>query len=132
MSTVLSASAVPENEITALQDLQESLPETSTLGNALRELATGILSGSGVTVTRNDEQISPAKAASIIGISRTHLYKILDAGLIPYNIVGERDRRMNMADVITFKNETSRFRAADAVSVAKRDQLEDDIFDSME
>ena len=30
----------------------------------------------------------------MLGISRTHLYKILDAGLLPFHIVGERDRRI--------------------------------------
>lgn len=132
MTFILSASVVPKNEIAALSKLHDSLPEDSELGKVLGKMSEGLRSGAGVTVARDDDEVTPSKAAAILGVSRTHLYKILDAGLIQFHIVGERDRRMYMVHVREYLSRTMAFRAADAVSIAKRDQLEDDIFDSME
>lgn len=132
MTTILSASVVPENEIEQLSKLQASLPEGSELAKVLENMSEGLRSGASVTVARDDDEVTPARAASILGISRTHLYKILDAGLIPFHIVGARDRRMHMVHIREYLSRTMAFRAADAVSIAKRNQLEDDIFDSME
>jgi len=116
----------------ALSQLRASLPDGSELGKALEAMDEGLRHGVGVTVARDDDQVTPARAASLLGISRTHLYKILDAGLIPFHVVGERDRRMFMVDVREYLARSMSFRAADAESIAKRQQLEDDILDSME
>lgn len=132
MATTLSASAVPMDEITALTNLRESLPNESELGKALDEMSDGLRNGVGVTVAREDDRLTPARAAAILGISRTHLYKILDAGLLPFFVVGERDRRILMADVHDYLKRSMAFRAADAVSIARRQQMEDEVFDSME
>lgn len=130
-NTTLSSSVVPATEIDALTNLQHQLPPESALGEALGKMTKGLRAGIDVTVTRDDEDLSTSQAASILGISRAHLYKILDAGLIPFHIVGERTRRMLMSDVRSYLVETIRFRAADAESIAKRDQLEDEVFNSM-
>lgn len=132
MTTTLAASAVPENEIEALTKLQASLPEGSELGKALGTLTDGLRNGVGVTLARDDDQLTPARAAALLGVSRTHLYKILDAGLIPFHIVGERDRRIFMVDLRDYLARSMAFRAADAQSIAKRQQLEDEIFNAME
>lgn len=132
MTTTLSASAVPASEIDALSKLRASLPDTSELGKALDAMSDGLRNGVGVTVARDDDQLTPSRAAAILGISRTHLYKILDAGLLPFRIVGERDRRISMVDLRDYLTRSMAFRAADAQSIAKRQQLEDDLLDSME
>ncbi|MFS0717329.1 helix-turn-helix domain-containing protein [Arthrobacter sp. 1P04PC] len=132
MTTTLSASVVPENEIDALSRLRASLPDGSELGKVLGAMSDGLRSGVGVTVARDDDQLTPARAAAMLGISRTHLYKVLDAGLLPFHVVGERDRRIFMVDVREYLTRTMAFRAADAQSIAKRQQLEDDLLDSME
>ena len=132
MTTTLAASAVPENEIDALSKLRASLPEGSELGKALETLTDGLRNGVGVTLARDDDQLTPARAAALLGVSRTHLYKILDAGLIPFHIVGERDRRIFMVDLHDYLARSMAFRAADAQSIAKRRQLEDEIFNAME
>ncbi len=132
MASILSLSDVPQSEIDALDGLQRSLPEGSELGKALGKMRDGLRDGADLTIARDDDELTTSKAASILGVSRTHLYKLLDAGLIPFHVVGERSRRMYMSDVRQFHTEVSKFRAADAISIAKRDQLEDDVFDSMD
>lgn len=131
-NTTLSSSVVPTSEIDELASLQHRLPAESALGKALGKMTKGLREGIDVTVTRDDEELTTSMAASVLGISRAHLYKILDAGLIPCHIVGERTRRMYMSDVRSYLAETMHFRAADAESIAKRDQLEDAVFDSMD
>lgn len=131
MVTTLSVSAVPVDEIKALTDLRASLPDGSELGKALGEMSDGLRRGVEVTVAGEDDRLTPARAAVMLGVSRTHLYKILDAGLLPYILVGERDRRILVSDLHVFLQQSMAFRAADAQSVAKRQQLEDDLLDSM-
>ena len=94
-------------------------------------MSEGIRRGVGVTIASDDDVLTPSRTAGLLGISRTHLYKILDAGLLPFHIVGERDRRMFMGDVREYLAGVSQFRAADAVSIAKRQQLEDDLLNEM-
>lgn len=132
MTTSLSPSVVPANEVAALRQLRASLPANSELGKVLDTMSDGLRDGVGLTVARDDEQLTPSRAAAMLGISRTHLYKILDAGLLPFHIVGERDRRISMEDLRGYLARTMAFRAADAQSIAKRDQLEDDLIDSMD
>lgn len=132
MTTTLSASVVPETELDALSSLRASLPDGSELGKVLGEMSDGLRDGVGVTVARDDDHLTPTRAAAMLGISRTHLYKILDAGLLPFHVVGERDRRLFMVDVREYLARTQAFRAADAESIAKRQELEDQLFNSME
>lgn len=132
VSTVVSASRVPTVELDALTKLQQELPADSPLRFALHQLSDSISEGVDVALTRDDELLSPAHAAAILGISRTHLYKILDAGDLSFTIVGKRDRRISSRDLRIFADRTEAFRASDAVSIARRDELEDSIIDSME
>jgi excisionase family DNA binding protein len=84
-----------------------------------------------MTVASDDDVLTPSKAAAILGVSRTHLYKILDAGVLPFHVVGERDRRISMSDVNEYHLKVLSFGRADAESVARRSALEDDILDAM-
>ena len=132
MATTLTSSTVPATQLDALSDFRASLPEGSELGKVLGAMSDGLRHGVGVTVARDDDQLTPARAAAILGISRTHLYKVLDAGALRFHVVGERDRRILMADLRDYLERSMRFRAADAQSIAKRQQLEDELLNSME
>ncbi|RIJ55710.1 helix-turn-helix domain-containing protein [Clavibacter phaseoli] len=131
MPTTLSASSVPSSEIDALRHLQQSLPEESELGRVLGKLSEGLSHGVSMTVASDDDVLTPSKAAAILGISRTHLYKILDAGVLPFHVVGERDRRISMSDVNEYNLKVLSFGRSDAESVARRAAMEDDILDAM-
>lgn len=132
MATSLTPSVVPPDEIAALRQLRSSLPASSELGKVLDTVSDGLRDGVAVTVARDDDALTPSRAAAMLGVSRTHLYKILDAGLLPFHVVGERDRRISMEDLRRYLARTMAFRAADAQSIAKRDQLEDDLIDFMD
>jgi excisionase family DNA binding protein len=132
MPTTITPSVVPSSEMEALRNLQQELPEGSALGEALGKMSDGLQHGVAVTVASDDELLSPARAAAILGVSRTHLYKVLDAGALPFQVVGERDRRITVSDLNEFRARTMAFRQADAESIARRAQLEADILDEMD
>lgn len=111
----LSAHSVDPAELERLDSVVASLPSDSSLGAALQYVSASVRSGVGVTLAQADDQISPAAAAKLLGMSRTHLYKLLDANLIPSVNVG-RDRRLASADVAAY----ARSQWGDRASLAQR------------
>lgn len=131
MTTTLSAHAVPQNELSALEELKRSLPADSALGDALGKIAESIGAGSEVLVAESSETLTPSQAARMLGVSRSHLYKVLDAGTLPFHVVGERDRRIRVVDFLSYRDRVMTLRAADAEAIARRIELENDVFDAM-
>ncbi|WP_092089240.1 helix-turn-helix domain-containing protein [Bradyrhizobium brasilense] len=62
-----------------------------------------------VLLLRSDPEISPEKAAEILGISRPLVYQRMDSGKLPFRLIG-RHRRVLVNDVMTLKR--SRIRGA--------------------
>ncbi|MCO1337828.1 hypothetical protein BJH93_02820 [Kocuria polaris] len=132
MTTTLNSATVTSAEMSELAKLQSSLPKDSPLASALSTLSEGISEGVDVTVARDDDQLTPSQVGKLLGISRTHVYKLLDAGALPFHVVGQRDRRILMSDVRSYMRAVNAFRAADAKSIASRASMENDIIDSMD
>lgn len=120
----LSAVSVAKSELARLDDVRSGLPDESPLGAALGFVADSVRRGVDVTLVEADEQLSPAMAARLLGVSRTHLYKLLDAGVLPSAHVG-RDRRLRMADVQRFEEQqrTDRARLAERFAHADADRV---------
>ncbi|MCP1909682.1 excisionase family DNA binding protein [Bradyrhizobium elkanii] len=55
-----------------------------------------------VLLLRSDPEISPEKAAAILGISRPLVYQRMDSGKLPFRLIG-RHRRVLVNDVMTLK-----------------------------
>lgn len=53
-------------------------------------------------VSGDSETVTPNQAADLLGMSRTHLYKLLDRGEIMFHRVG-RDRRIRLRDLSAFE-----------------------------
>ena len=93
-------------------------------GGVLRDLilalTTTLSDGSTVALFTTDDDYTPAQVAKQLRMSRTHLYKLLDAGHIPSHRVG-RDRRIAGSDVIAFEKQRQSERRALAVRLAHAD-----------
>jgi len=48
--------------------------------------------GQQVVATKGLREVSPAEAASMMGMSRTQLHKLLDDGVLPFRMVGSHHR----------------------------------------
>ncbi|MDR1266607.1 MAG: helix-turn-helix domain-containing protein [Propionibacteriaceae bacterium] len=111
----LTADQTNSGELDRLAALVDALPLGSELARAMAYVVATARRGAAVVLSAEDELISPAAAASLLGTSRPHLYKLLDRGLIPCVNVG-RDRRVETADVLAYAQR----RQADRRQMAER------------
>ena len=118
---------------TSLRDIENALVHLpqGELHNALCKMADSLQSGQDVIIAAEQEEISPAQAARILGVSRAHFYKILDTGAIPFRVVGARDRRIAMADIKVYLHRTEELRRVNSKQAAHLRDLEADAIDEM-
>jgi len=120
---------IPTNELDKLESF--ALDE---VGHELRDVLFA-LSGAareGAHFSRIDpvETLTPNQAASRLGMSRTHLYKLLDSGEIPFHRVG-RDRRINVKDLIPFELQRQDGRRELAERFARRTETRNAAIDEL-
>jgi excisionase family DNA binding protein len=72
------------------------------LRDLLLSLSQCVRAGDEIVTVNGDETITPSQAAERLGMSRTHLYKLLDRGEILSHRVG-RDRRIRVTDLVEFE-----------------------------
>jgi excisionase family DNA binding protein len=99
----VAAVKVERNELDQLDAVVAEMGTQSQLGPALRLIAENVRNGSDVLLAGKEEHLTPAAAAKSLGMSRTHLYKVMDAGELPFVRVG-RDRRIAASDLIAFSH----------------------------
>lgn len=97
----LEASAVPAEDLTQLSTLASKFSQSSPLRDFLEEVVSSVRSGTDVSVVA-EQQMTPAAAAKLLGVSRVHVYKLMDRGELPHVRVGN-DRRTTLADVMRFR-----------------------------
>ena len=95
----ISTTPVPDTQIDQLESVAETLPDE--LRHLLSSLAANLRDGADIVAIGDDETFTPQHAAKHLGMSRTHLYKLLDKGVIPSHRVG-RDRRIASRDLFAF------------------------------
>ncbi|MFC8531045.1 helix-turn-helix domain-containing protein [Nocardia sp. NPDC057227] len=115
----VKAASVPDGQLDALHSFASTLAP-SELRDALLEMSKGALTGMNVAVFDDTATCTPAEAAKRLGMSRTHLYKLLDRGAVPFHHVG-RDRRLYVKDVVIFAAERDRDRRELAERFARTD-----------
>lgn len=114
---------VPADQIDQLEQLSETLPVE--LSEVLQALASSLRDGDDIVALEPADTITPSSAAKRLRMSRTHLYKLLDDGAIPFHRVG-RDSRIHMRDFIEFVQRRDAERRELAERFASRQQIEDD------
>ena len=109
----LDAVDVQSSDLDALDRLATDLPDNSPLRDFLEHVAACVRAGEDITVVAEQQQMTPATAAKLLGVSRVHVYKLMDLGDLPFTRVGN-DRRTTMADVVAFlkAQEEARSRSA--------------------
>jgi len=126
----VAANATDTETLSALDNAALSLPEGDAR-RALEAFAETLRSGRDIIIAGADDTVTPSQAAKVLGVSRAHLYKVLDAGTLPYSLVGARDRRISMADLRSYVARTEELRRANARSVAHSRTLQALALDEM-
>jgi len=94
------------------------------LRDLLLSLIRCVREGDEIVVIDSDQTVTPSQAAERLGMSRTHLYKLLDRGEIVFHRVG-RDRRIRLEDLVTFEQQRQRDRRELAERFAHQSQTTD-------
>lgn len=104
----IQTSNIPVNELDALEEyaLTSAGPE---LRDVLLGLSRCVREGSELAIIDGAAVLTPSQAAERLGMSRTHLYKLLDRGEIVSHRVG-RDRRIRVRDLLSFEAQRQRDR----------------------
>lgn len=102
----LETANIPAEQLDALEQfaVSDAGPE---LRDVLLSLSRCVREGDEVVVIDDSETITPNLAAERLGMSRTHLYKLLDRGEIVSHRVG-RDRRIRVRDLVEFEEQRQR------------------------
>ncbi|GJO16685.1 hypothetical protein NJB1507_04950 [Mycobacterium marinum] len=116
----LPATSVDESQLAELDKARSALPPGSPLGETLDYLLDTVRCGHSVTLVTDETPLSPSQAAKILGMSRTHLYKLLDAGTVRSVHVG-RDRRITLGALREYQTTLDRDNADLAMRFAHRD-----------
>ena len=105
---ILETANIPVEQLEALEQYaQTSLgPE---LRDVLLSLSRCVRDGAEFAVIEGSAVLTPSQAAERLGMSRTHLYKLLDRGEIMSYRVG-RDRRIDLKDLAAFESQRQRDR----------------------
>ena len=101
MSTTLTADKVSADELAQTEEFAQSLPQGSPLAFLLEGLLDAVRRGADVTLLASDKELTPNQAAQLLQVSRPHLVKIMDRGLLAYRLVGS-NRRIAKADLLDY------------------------------
>lgn len=118
MQTIDTAN-IPLDQLDALDQYARTSagPE---LRDVLLALSRCVRDGVEFAVTDESAVLTPQQVAERLGMSRTHLYKLLDRGEIMSHRVG-RDRRIRLNDLVAFELQRQRDRLELAERFAHQD-----------
>lgn len=101
MTTTLIADKVSVDELARTEEFAQGLPQGSPLAIMLEGLLDAVRRGADVTLLASDKELTPNQAAQLLRVSRPHLVKIMDRGLLAYRLVGS-NRRIAKADLLDY------------------------------
>lgn len=100
----IQTSAVPVDQLAALARFADSADASPELRDVLLSVSRCISDGADLVVVDNAATLTPNQVAERLGMSRTHLYKLLDRGELMSHRVG-RDRRIRVSDLVAFETQ---------------------------
>lgn len=94
------------------RDLAERLVGDTPVGAAVRAMLDDVTHGVRVVVLRAEEEVSPAKAAQILGVTRQFVDRLCEDGVLPFRrLPGSRHRRIRVQDVVDVSAEREQRRS---------------------
>ena len=115
----IEASTISDEEIAVLRNTAEALPQGSPAAILLEHVIMAVQSGQDITTLSTDKDLTPNQAATLLQVSRPHVYKLMDTGLLRFHQVG-KDRRVHTTEVIDYIDRRERASAQMAEDLASR------------
>lgn len=117
----ISSIPMPSDQLDQLEEIAREVPDE--LREVLDSLAASLREGDEIVAVDPQATLTPNQAAKHLGMSRTHLYKLLDNGTITSHRVG-RDRRIVIRDLMQFaaQRDAERRELAERFATQDRDR----------
>lgn len=98
--------------------------------DVIRALSESVRAGEEIAAFEPNATLTPNEVAARLGMSRAHLYKLLDRGEIAFDRVG-RDRRIPFIEVVKFEHRRQRDRRELAERFAHQQQTHNAAIDEL-
>jgi excisionase family DNA binding protein len=137
----MSAPADQTSQIAALQRAIAEGPATlvacggehvelpAVVYDFLKQLLRALERGQAVSIVPYMQELTTLEAAELLGVSRQHLVRVVEAGGIPFHMVGTH-RRMYLRDVLDYKRERDLRRHETLAEMARAD-VEAGVYDKV-
>jgi excisionase family DNA binding protein len=100
----------------------------ASLYDLLREIVQNLEKGRTLVLLPEEQQLTTQRAAGLLGMSRPYLIQLLDAGEMPYDLVGKH-RRIALRDVLAYAKRRAEARKT-ALDKMARDAFEAGLYDN--
>jgi excisionase family DNA binding protein len=107
----------------AARRLAAHLDDNTEVGDAVRSMLDDVAHGARVVVLRTDDEVTPAKAAEMIGVTRQYVDRLCEDGALAFRrLPGSTHRRIRVQDVLDVVGEReARRTGGDALRAAIAD-----------
>ncbi|HEV2687392.1 MAG TPA: excisionase family DNA-binding protein, partial [Bryobacteraceae bacterium] len=105
---------------------QAALP--GPLHDLLKDIVRNLENGRSLILMPEERQLTTQRAAELLGMSRPYFIRLLDAGEMPYDLVGKH-RRIALRDVLAYAKRRAEARKA-ALNKMARDAFEAGLYDN--
>lgn len=121
--SVLDTLEGPPGFLAVGRDDRPAQPLPRELGLLLQQLLSGVVDGGSITISAIPEEVTPATAASLLGLSRPTVMKLIADGTLPAHKVGSH-HRVKSRDVLAQRRAR---RDRERAAFEARRELEDDV-----
>lgn len=94
-------------EVVVRTKVGESVALPHVFVRLVASMLEAVAEGHAVAVLREANEVSTSAAAEFLGVSRPHVVKLIDSGLLPGRMAGSH-RRVRMTDLLAYKQTVDR------------------------
>lgn len=119
-SVTLESAAVDQTQFDKVADLVRELEPGSAMSILLTHVLYALTKKMDLTLVLRDQVLSPNEAAELLQMSRPHLLKLIEQGVIKESARVGSHRRIQMSDLLDYLQRRDQARADVASAVAER------------